>query len=306
MTYTAEEVATIYWATFATGPRHSIWNGVHWEPRATEPVAGTIVDALAGDGPPLSTYFLSDDATTHCGAIDVDDEHGWEVILKTTVVLTDANVICYPEHSRRGGHLWIVADRRLPAITFRYAMMAAVERAGFDPTDSAIEFRPSKERRDSEYAGSALRAPWMAHPATGQRYGLLDPRTFRPLHPKIAGALIGFQQADHRAVSALAERYVPAAAPPVIAAPLASTDSPIARFNAEVGVCAVLMRDWGVSQATPGRAIRCPGHDDRTPSLSILRDDKRVFCHSPGCLFNNGGRGRDAYDLWSLAQGRAA
>jgi len=45
MTYTAEEVATIYWATFATGPRHSIWNGVHWEPRATEPVAGTIVDA---------------------------------------------------------------------------------------------------------------------------------------------------------------------------------------------------------------------------------------------------------------------
>ena len=300
MTYTAEEVATIYWATFATGPRHSIWNGVHWEPRATEPVAGTIVDALAGDGPPLSTYFLSDDATTHCGAIDVDDEHGWEVIEKTTVVLTDANVICYPEHSRRGGHLWIVADLRLPAIVMRYAMMAAVERAGFDPSSPSIEIRPSTHRRTSDYAGGALPAPWMAHPATGQRYGLLDPHTLRPLHPKIAGALIGFQQADHRAVSALAEGYMPASIQPQPRRPVATSSRPD-----DTGITAILEREWGIA-AHAGQSIKCPLHDDRHPSFKIAADDRRAWCHSPACVAHEGGRGITPWRLDQLAKGVAA
>ena len=77
-------------------------------------------------------------------------------------------------------------------------------------------------------------------------------------------------------------------------------DSPIQRFNDEVTVSAVLRRDYGV-EARPGRAVRCPRHDDRSPSLSILPDDRRAYCHSPGCELNNNGRGRDAWDLAQLA-----
>jgi hypothetical protein len=76
-------------------------------------------------------------------------------------------------------------------------------------------------------------------------------------------------------------------------------ESPIERFNAAVTVSDVLGRLYGL-QARPGRTVRCPVHDDRHASLSVMRDDRRVYCFSPGCPLNNDGRGRDAYDLASL------
>jgi len=82
-------------------------------------------------------------------------------------------------------------------------------------------------------------------------------------------------------------------------------DSPIARFVTEVPVSEVLASRWGVVNAAPGRSVRCPAHDDRSPSLSIARDDRRAWCHAPSCQFYGpNGRGVDAWDLTQLA-GRA-
>ena len=65
-----------------------------------------------------------------------------------------------------------------------------------------------------------------------------------------------------------------------------------------------MLRDlWGVENARPGKAVRCPAHDDRNPSLSILRDDKRVICKTPGCILNNDDHGRGTYELTRLAPG---
>jgi hypothetical protein len=94
-------------------------------------------------------------------------------------------------------------------------------------------------------------------------------------------------------------------APPRSAPREPQGESPIAAFNAAVSVTDVLAREYGLA-ARPGSAVRCPLHDDRHPSLSILRDDRRVYCHSPSCLLNNEGHGRDAYDLWRLADEGAA
>ncbi len=81
-------------------------------------------------------------------------------------------------------------------------------------------------------------------------------------------------------------------------------DSPISRFCAEVTVSDALRTRWGVEQATPGRSVRCPAHDDRSPSLSIARDDLRAWCHAPSCQFHGpNGRGVDAWDLAQLAGG---
>lgn len=76
--------------------------------------------------------------------------------------------------------------------------------------------------------------------------------------------------------------------------------SPIEAFNAAVTVTDVLSREWGLD-ARPGRTVRCPCHEDRSPSLSVLPDDRRVYCHAPGCALNNAGRGRDAWDLAQMA-----
>lgn len=77
-------------------------------------------------------------------------------------------------------------------------------------------------------------------------------------------------------------------------------ESPIERFNAAVTVTTVLARQYGLD-AVPGRTVRCPAHEDRHPSLSIARDDQRVWCHAAGCPLNDGGRGADAWALASLA-----
>jgi hypothetical protein len=80
-------------------------------------------------------------------------------------------------------------------------------------------------------------------------------------------------------------------------------ESPIERFNAAVPVSEVLRRDYGL-EARPGRAVRCPFHDDRHPSLSVLPDDRRAYCHAPTCRLS--GRGADAWALAHMAIGAVA
>jgi len=80
----------------------------------------------------------------------------------------------------------------------------------------------------------------------------------------------------------------------------ASGGAEIERFTSRVPVTEVLRREFGI-EARPGRAVRCPYHQDRHPSLSILPDDRRAYCHVPTCWAHNAGRGRDAWDLATAA-----
>ena len=51
----------------------------------------------------------------------------------------------------------------------------------------------------------------------------------------------------------------------------------------------------GVIKARPGRTVRCPAHDDKHASLSILKDDMRAVCKSASCPWS--GRGVIAADI---------
>jgi hypothetical protein len=113
-------------------------------------------------------------------------------------------------------------------------------------------------------------------------------------------ALEALETAPTATFAAWAEKWSPPepAIPPSADRPL---DGKIDRFNSQVGVSQVLREDWNVPNALPGKSVICPAHDDHNPSLKILPDDRRVFCHAPACDFHNAGRGRDAYDLAKLA-----
>lgn len=76
-------------------------------------------------------------------------------------------------------------------------------------------------------------------------------------------------------------------------------ESDIERFNRSVPVTLVLARDYGMT-VTPGRNVRCPFHDDRSPSLSVSKDDRRAWCHSPSC-WAYGERAEQGRDAWDLA-----
>ncbi len=289
----ASDVAAVYWSTFAGAPRYSAWNGQHWQPEQGEPAGEVIVAALTGDGPPLSAFFLDDTDRTHVLALDADAEDGWPAIERIAAALLAAGVVCYTERSRRGGHLWIVVDRVIPAIVGRRALMAAIAAAGLDPADPHLELRPSSDRHTSPFAGGSLRAPWMPHPTTGARYGLLNPATSEPLHPKVAGALLALELADAAAVAALAERYSPPRTITTAARSVGADRTPGA-------VSAVLAERFGVA-AVPGRSIRCPFHEDRHPSMRIAADDRRAWCHAPDCEAHEGGRGITAWQAARLA-----
>ena len=56
-----------------------------------------------------------------------------------------------------------------------------------------------------------------------------------------------------------------------------------------------LIARYGIERAAPGRNVRCPKHDDRQASLSILKDDERAICKSPVCEWS--GRGVIASDV---------
>lgn len=71
---------------------------------------------------------------------------------------------------------------------------------------------------------------------------------------------------------------------------------PAEEFNEEHTVTAVLSM-FGIS-AAPGRNIPCPAHDDSSPSLTIMRHDRRVFCHNPSCVLYGNGHGEGAYGLY--------
>jgi hypothetical protein len=143
----------------------------------------------------------------------------------------------------------------------------------------------------------------MAHPATGARYPIIDPASGTPLGRTLGAMLAAIQPTPVARVEALAQRI------PLPATQSARTrpgpkivgSSAIAHFNHTRGISAVLVHFWGVERAAPGRTVRCPAHPDRTASLSIARDDLRAWCHSPGCLFEAGGRGVDPYDVAQLA-----
>jgi hypothetical protein len=241
-----------------------------------------------GDGPPLSGFFLTDAETTHVLAVDVDADD-WRAIELIAARLLKAGVSCYPEHSRRGGHLWIVADSPMPAIVGRRALMAAAEAAGLNPSDKHLEIRPSTDRHSSEFAGGSLRLPWMRHPATGERYGLLDPSSGAPLHPRVAGALLALQLADVRAIARLAEHYLPPR--------LTYERGP---RPAGEGVSAVLATRFGL-EARPGHSVRCPFHPDHRPSMKIAADDQRAWCYAPTCEAYEDGRGITAWQAARLA-----
>jgi hypothetical protein len=47
----------------------------------------------------------------------------------------------------------------------------------------------------------------------------------------------------------------------------------------------------GVENARPGTTVKCPQHEDRRRSLTIFKDDKRVYCGAPACPLHGDGHG---------------
>jgi hypothetical protein len=278
-----------------------------------------IVAAFRKEQPSMSGFFVAPDNHSHVLAFDFDSDDGEAKAVRLGKTLWVSGIPAYLEPSRRGAHLWVVFEERLPARVIRRAARYFLERSdmgmvpdhkrpGFIVPDPKIEIRPGQDTVADGGVGLALRLPTMPHPKTGVRHPLYNPcGNHRELQigANLAEMLKNLSLAPAKwAVQASAD-YVAPVDPRSISKVYKNPRAEQPDEFAEASVCDMLRDYWGVTNARPGKAIRCPAHDDQMPSLSILRDDRRVICKSPPCDLNNNDRGRGSYELYKMAPKKA-
>ena len=321
------DASELYLHTFAARhDDHVSWTGMMWA-RAGRPLtADRIAEGIAGTGPTLSTYFLTPESRGHVAAVDFDTDTGLADAKRVRAALAQRGAPAYVEASRRGAHLWVVCDWAHPGRTLRQFLRAAVI-AGGVPVECPgktvvdgqcpvcghrskypeahdnpkIEWRPLADEIKADGFGAPLRMPTMPNPKTGLRYPVLD-LDDRPIPPRLSDLILAVDYAPRYVVESMAATIRPTFKQMALGdrAPFSQRRDDDDRTASEI-----LRTMWGMPEPKVGRANKCPAHDDANPSLSIAKDDKRVFCKTPGCVLDNNGRGRGTHELARLAPGAA-
>lgn len=289
-------VGDLYAATFAgqTSAYSTIRNG-HWS-AVKEPLTYAVVLDSFVSKVPISSYFLMPDSTTHVAALDIDRDDGYELGVRFLKHLDKVGGVGYIERSRRGCHIWIVFLERMSGARIRMALKALIKEAGL-PDDKKIELRPVSDKlRTKDQLDSCLRMPTMPHHLTGKREPLINVSTGQVLG-RVHDLVLEIEYCDPKVFEEAAMR----APLPPISAPPRGLRYPHGIPADDESASAILRELWGVLNAQPGRVVRCKAHDDRHASLSILKDDKRAICRSPGCPLSNDNRGRGTFELRTMA-----
>ena len=298
------EVAEVYEAMWC--PRtdaYADWtdtDGGHWY-AVRHPLTPDIVEAaLLKKRRPISAYMEDSAGLTHVLAVDIDRDDGWDVGMRLAATADKDGCHLYPEHSRRGCHLWGMVTEQLPGPTVHAALVYWMDRTDrVVAKDLKVEIMPKPVSRGPDTLGFALRLPMMAHQRTGQWYPLCG-MDGQPLGKRIRDILLAVEDTPAEVVRTAASK----APNPVDLNRLPFEIRPprVRRPDEEPSASELLASVWGVVNALPGRAVKCPRHEDRNPSLSVARDDHRVFCKSPECEWYRDGKGVGSLELALLAE----
>lgn len=271
-----------------------------------EPLTPEVMRAAMVGGHSISGYMAVPRGTTmmtHVGAIDFDSAHGFDDAKAVRSFLGEQGIDSLLVGSRRGAHLWVITTGdgthgsepfgMVPAITMRRALHAASELVVDMDTDK-VEVFPKKSNTD--WGVGALRMPLFKHPKTGVRYPAYDPFDDREVTTitDLVNVMADIQLATpYNALWRLAGDD-PA---PVSYPRHTGLEKPLYAATGDVPkVSGLLSSHYGVG-ANPGHSMRCPFHDDKKASLSVSRDDERVWCKAPACPMYNGGIGMGSIDL---------
>lgn len=213
-------------------------SGWYFDPR--ELSLGEVSAALDGRQS-LGVYATDQAGLARWICWDVDDDAGREALIGLAQTLDPLSRLF--EYSRRGAHLWLFC----PATPWNVARSVGLSLA--TQVGLECEVFPKSAGR------TGVRLPLTPHPKTGERYPVLDPES---------GEILSVD-----ALRSLTTTQLPQVelAPVRVPAPRDYVDGP-ERFRQLVGEIERLtrLRIYG-----PERAIgRCPFHDDRHPSLSVL------------------------------------
>lgn len=276
-----EGIVSLYIGTFAARDDLYVENGaeVRRQPLRPDTIRKAIKHRYA-----VSAYMGMADGRTHVGALDFDvDTGGPEMAESVQSLLSDHAIPSSIVGSRRGAHLWVTSWDWVKIGEMHRMLTAAVGLAlGTDQMENTkIEVFP--KIGSEELAVGALRLPGLVHHKTQVIYpfnGIENP-TFRQI---IEGHVLTTPEAIRRLAGSgpRRARY-----------PKALDNFYGFRPKRDYGPApkaSEVLSSWGVA-ANPGGTVKCPKHQDRHRSLTVFKDDERVFCGAPHCVLNGNGRG---------------
>jgi hypothetical protein len=274
-------------------------------------LSGKLTLALSSSDPRGKCKWL-------CLDIDATQEGSFAQLLALRSALADYRWPGLVEASRRGGHLWFLLDRSVPALEARTVLLDTL--AQCSPTGAdllAYELYPDATRAGA--LGHAVRLPLGVHQLTGKRYPLFDVEGLPCAFTTLRTAMRFVLNQPRVSVSLIRERYRELAQIPAVDSPdpdgskaatqrgigggalrfkRVGTSSPVIRWvDARVSpldLLGELAPDTELHKAGQGYIGWCPFHDDRaadeagkpgTPSFYVVHD--RHYGWSWRCLSTN-------------------
>jgi hypothetical protein len=253
-----------------------------------------------------------------CLDVDATQEDSFAKLLALRTALADYRWPGLVEASRRGGHLWFLLDRSVPALEARSVLLDTLAQCSPAIGDlPAYELYPDTTKAGT--LGHAVRLPLGVHQLTGKRYPLFDAEGLPCAFTILRTAMRFVLNQPRVSVPLIRERYRELAQAPIAddAAPSSSraatrrggrgglerfkrvgTSSSVIRWvDARVSpldLLAELAPDTELHKAGQGYIGWCPFHDDRaadeagkpgTPSFYVVHD--RHYGWSWRCFSTN-------------------
>ncbi len=260
-----------------------------------EPITPDVIRKAAKHKYPISAYLAyTDDGgvqRTWISAFDFDSEDGLDRAESVQRLLLTFGIECVGFFSRRGAHLWMMwkadpSGNPPKAAIIQRAMKNALGLSGLDPADPHNEVFP---HRGEDLAVGALRLPGMHHQKTQVQYpgwtingekveGMLD-------------ILSAFIPASYDSLMRLAGPEPEATSYPKRSNPADSFFFARPKTFDDAPSASAVLAAHGVENAKPGGTYRCIAHADRHRSLTVFKDDQRVYCGSPSCPLHGDGHG---------------
>jgi hypothetical protein len=286
-----DDLLGLFIGTFAGRVDLYVENGaeVKREPLTPEVLRHAIAHRYA-----ISAYLGQADGRTHVGAIDFDTANGLEQARQVQHLLDAHDIPSLVVGSRRGAHLWVSLFDYSDTTSMHRCLKAAVALSAGQPAadDPKVEVFP---KRGESLAVGALRLPGMPHQRDQQVYPVYVGAESHPA--PTFDQLVDLQQlAMAAAISRLAGRLAPPREYPKALGDFYGYSHAASRLGDAPKASAVLAEGWGL-QVRPGGNTFCPFHDDKRRSLTVFKDDQRVFCGAPACALNNAGHGVGSIQL---------
>lgn len=225
---------------------------------------------------------------THVGAIDFDTDEGLAQALASKQAMHENDVPASVFGSRRGAHLWVtVVDGWVTVGTMIRAMRSALRLAGIDEVPQ-IEVFP--KRKPNNLAQGALRLPGLTHQRTGHTYPMWV-QSDLAVDASLEQILERHELSTKHAILDLSTKVSHRVPYPHLSGEAAFYAYRPARDFGPAPSASQILQAWGAERARPGGTVKCPKHEDRHASLTIFKDDERVFCGAPHCALHGNGRG---------------